>query len=135
MKLRNYCLGCRKHTNNIGSKTVTMTNKVIRDKSRCAQCLSDKSRLMKQKLNKKVVIKYHKTNMLTYCLKCKRNTENKEAQMMKTKNGRVVLSSKCAVCGSKKSRFMKEQEAKGLLSKLRIKTLLSKMPLLADSLF
>ena len=55
MKLETYCLACRKHTNNIGSKTVTMTNKVIRDKSRCAQCFSDKSRFLKEKLNKNVV--------------------------------------------------------------------------------
>ena len=54
MKLRTYCLACREHTNNIGSKKVTMTNKVIRDKSRYAQCLSHKSRFMTQKLNKKV---------------------------------------------------------------------------------
>ena len=53
MKLKTYCLACREHTNNIGSKAVTTTNKVIRDKSRCAQCLSDKSRFMKQNLNKK----------------------------------------------------------------------------------
>ena len=53
MKLKSYCLACREHAGNIGSKRVTMTNKVIRDKSRCAQCFSDKSRFMKQKLNKK----------------------------------------------------------------------------------
>ena len=53
MKLRTYCLACRKHTNNIASKTVTMTNKVVRDKSRCGECLSDKSRFMKQKSNKR----------------------------------------------------------------------------------
>ena len=45
--------------------------------------------------------------------------------MIKTKSGMLALSSKCVVCGSKKSRFMKEQEAKGLLSNLAIKTLLS----------
>ena len=56
MKLRTCSLACRKHTNNIGSKTVTMTNKVFTDKSRCGECLSDKSRFMKQKLNKKMVI-------------------------------------------------------------------------------
>ena len=50
--------------------------------------------------------------------------------MIKTKNGKLVLSSKCAVYGSKKSRFMKEQEAEGLLSSLGIKTPLSKIPLL-----
>ena len=50
--------------------------------------------------------------------------------MMKTKNDRFVLSSKCAACGNKKSKFMKEQEAEGLLSNLGIKTPLSKIPLL-----
>ena len=68
--------------------------------------------------------------MLTYCLKCRKNTENKDAKMIKTKNGRITLSSKCAVCGSQKSRLMKEQEAEGLLSNLGIKTPLSKTPLL-----
>ena len=52
--------------------------------------------------------------MLTYCLKYRKNTENIDAKIMKTKNGRFMLSSKCAVCGSKKSKFMKEQEAEGL---------------------
>ena len=52
MKLRTYCLACRKHTNNIASRKVTMTNKVVRDKSRCGACLSDKSRFLIQKPNK-----------------------------------------------------------------------------------
>ena len=68
--------------------------------------------------------------MLTCCLKCRKNTKNKDAQMTKTKNGRLALSSKCVVCGSRKSRFMKEQEAKGLLSNLGIKTSLNKIPLI-----
>ena len=55
MKLKTYCLACKEHTANIGSKRMTMTNKAIRDKSRCAKCLSDKSRFMKQKLNKEVI--------------------------------------------------------------------------------
>ena len=50
--------------------------------------------------------------------------------MIKTKNGRLMLSSNCAVCGNKKSRFIKEKEAKGLLSNLGIKTPLNKIPLL-----
>ena len=62
-------------------------------------------------------------------LKRKKNTKNIDAKMMKTKNGRFVLSSKCAVCGSKISKFMKEQEAEGLLSNLGIRTPLSKIPL------
>ena len=68
--------------------------------------------------------------MFTYCLVCKENTKNIDAKMIKTKNGKLVLLSKCAVCGNKKSRIMKEQEAKGLLSNLVIKTPLSKIPLL-----
>ena len=68
--------------------------------------------------------------MLTYCLKCKKNTKNIDAKMMKTKNGRFVLSSKCAICGNKKSKFMKVQEAKGLLINLGIRTPLSKVSLL-----
>ena len=50
-------------------------------------------------------------------------------------NGRVMILSKCAICGSKKSRFIKNQEAKGLLSNLGIKTLLSIVPILGDILF
>ena len=55
--------------------------------------------------------------------------------MTKTKNGRITLSSKYAICGNKKSIFMKQQESKGLLSNLRIRTPLSKIPLLGDNLF
>ena len=61
---------------------------------------------------------------------CKRNTKNIDAKMMKTKYGRFAFLSKCAACGSKKSKFMKEQEVEGLLSNLGIKTPLSKVPLL-----
>ena len=82
MKLRTYCLACRKHTNNIASRKVTMTNKVVGDKSRLGECLPDKSRFLKQKPNEKVVRKYYKTDMLTYCLKCKKkkkkSTNNKD---------------------------------------------------------
>ena len=53
MKLRTYCLTCRKYTNNIVSRKVTMTNEVVRDKSRYGECLSDKSRFLKQKHSKK----------------------------------------------------------------------------------
>ena len=53
MTLRTNCLACRKHANNIGSKEVAMKNKVIRDKSRCSECLPAKSRFVKQKPNKR----------------------------------------------------------------------------------
>ena len=73
--------------------------------------------------------------MLTYSLVCKKNMENKDAKMVKTKNDKLTLPSNCAVCVNKKSRFMKEQEAKGLLSNLGIRTPLSKIPLSGDLLF
>ena len=68
--------------------------------------------------------------MNTYCVKCKKDTENIDPKIVRTKNNRLVMQSKCSVCGIKKSRFVKEQEAKGLLSNLGIKTPLSKIPLL-----
>ena len=68
--------------------------------------------------------------MKTYCLKCKTNTDNIDPKMFRTKNNRLLMQSKCSVCGTKKSRFVKEQDAKGLLSNLGIKTPLSKIPLL-----
>ena len=61
--------------------------------------------------------------MLTYCVKCRKTTENLHSKIFKTKNGRLIMKSKCPVCGIKKSRFLKEQDAKGLLSNLGIKTL------------
>ena len=68
--------------------------------------------------------------MNIYRVKCRRDTENIDPEMVKTKNNRLIMQAKCPVCGTKKSRFVKEQEAKGLLSNLEIKTLLSKIPLL-----
>ena len=73
--------------------------------------------------------------MLTYCLKCKKDTESVDPKVLKTKNRETMLSSKCAACGSKKSKLVKEHEAKGLLSNLGIKTPLNKVPLSGDILF
>ena len=68
--------------------------------------------------------------MKTYCLNCKKDTENIDPKIFKAKNNRLIMQSKCSVCKNKKSRFVKEQDAKGLLSNLGIKTPLSKIPLL-----
>ena len=68
--------------------------------------------------------------METYCLKCKKNTKNLDSKIFKTKNNRLIMQSKCSDCGNKKSWFVKEQEAKGILSELGIKTPLSKVLLL-----
>ena len=73
--------------------------------------------------------------MESYCLKCKKHTKNINPQVSSTSNDKVMILSKCAICNSKKSKFIKKQEASGLLSKLGIKTPLSKIPLLGDVLF
>ena len=77
----------------------------------------------------------HKYKMKSYCLKCRKDTENINPKVSKTSNGRTMLLSKCAICDSKKSRFIKNQQAKELLSNLGIRTLLSKVPILGDILF
>ena len=51
--MQTYCLSCRKHTENIGSKKVIMTNKIVKETSKCDNCVADKSRFLKQKSNKK----------------------------------------------------------------------------------
>ena len=68
--------------------------------------------------------------MKTYCVKCKKDNENIDPKMVRTKNDRTIMQSKCSVCGIKKSKFVKEQAAKDLLSNLGIKTPLSKIPFL-----
>ena len=49
--------------------------------------------------------------MLSYCLKCKKSTESINPKVSKTTNGKAKILSTCAICGSKKSKFIKEQEA------------------------
>ena len=73
--------------------------------------------------------------MKSNCLKCRKDKEDINPRVSKTSNNRTVLLSKCAKCGSKKSRFIKNQEAKGLLSNLGTKTPLSKVPIFGDILF
>ena len=58
--------------------------------------------------------------MKTYCVKCRKDTENIDPKMNRTKNNRLIMQSKCSVCEIKKARFVEEQEAKGLLSNLGI---------------
>ena len=73
--------------------------------------------------------------MLSYCSKCEKNTESIDPKVSATSNGRTMILSKCAICGSKKSKFIKKQEAKELLSNLGIRKPLSKIPILGDVLF
>ena len=73
--------------------------------------------------------------MESYCLKCRKYTKNINPQVSSTSNGKMMILSKCAICVCKKSKFINKQEASGLLSKLDIKTPLSKVPILGDILF
>ena len=68
-------------------------------------------------------------------MKGRKNTESKNSKVARTKSGRIMLLSKCAVCDSKRSKFIKEQVASGLLSSLGIKTPISKIPLVGPLLF
>ena len=73
--------------------------------------------------------------MKSYCLKCQKNTENINPRVSKTSNGRTMVLSKYAICDCKKSRSIKKQEAKGLLSNLSVRAPLSKAPILNDMWF
>ena len=73
--------------------------------------------------------------MESYCLKCKKSTQNIDPEISSTSNGKAMILSKCEICRSKKSVFIKNQEAKGLLSDLGINTPLSKVPILGEILF
>ena len=68
--------------------------------------------------------------MKTYCMKSRKDTENIDPKMIRAKNNSIIMQSKCPIYGIKKRRFVKEQEVKGLLSNLGIKTPLSKILLL-----
>ena len=66
----------------------------------------------------------------TYCLVCRKYTKNVNPKIVRNRQNRSMIQSNCAIYGSKKSRFIKEQQAIGILSNLGIKTPLSKVPLL-----
>ena len=73
--------------------------------------------------------------MLSCCLKCREKAECKNPKVVRAKNEGIVVLSNCVVYNCKKSKFIKEQEASGLLSSLRIKRALNRIPLLGPLLF
>ena len=73
--------------------------------------------------------------MSSYCLKCRKKIENIKQQISRTCNGKTMILLNCAIYSIKKSKFIKKQEANGLLSSLAIKTSLSKIPLLGNVCF
>ena len=73
--------------------------------------------------------------MKSYCLRCRKDTENINPRVSNISNGRTMILSKFAIYDSKKSRFIKDQEAKGLLTNLGVRAPLSKVPILGGILF
>ena len=73
--------------------------------------------------------------MESYCIRCKKYTENKNPRVSNTSNGKTMILSKCAVCSNEKSRFIKNQESKKLLGNLGLRKPLRKVPILGDILF
>ena len=73
--------------------------------------------------------------MLSNCLKCGKNKEIKIPKVSRTKIGRIMILSKCTVCDRKKSKFIEQEEASGLLSSLGIETPLSRIPSVGPYLF
>ena len=119
-----------------------LTDKIIRKAPKCDECVARKLSLLKKKSFKdpanlisfkSKIISYYKTCCLTaWSAKISKNVDPK---VIKTKNNSTMLSSKCAVCGSKKPIFMKEHEASRLSSSSCIEALLSDTPLLDKILF
>ena len=66
----------------------------------------------------------------TYCLACRKYAKNNNPKIIRNRQNRLMIQSNCTTCDSKKFRFIKEQQAMGILSNLGIKTPLSKVPLL-----
>ena len=93
----------------------------------------DEINKIKDYLNSKINI--IKKQCYHIVLKCKKNTESINPKVSKTTNGKTMILSTCAICESKKSKFIREQQAEGLLSNLGIRTPLIKIPLLGDILF
>ena len=73
--------------------------------------------------------------MKSYCLKYRKDTENINPKVSSSSNGKAMILSKCTICGAKRSRFIKNQKAKALISNLGFRTPLTKMPILGDILF
>ena len=73
--------------------------------------------------------------ILSYCLKCRKNTENINPIVLKASNGKTMILTKCAICSSKKSKCIKKQEASGILSSVGVRTHLSKIIILSDIFF
>ena len=138
--MRLYGKKCKRHTSNaFPKKLVLISNNKIKEKSRWFICLTRISFIDQVQCDLESALEIslqfftdwsYNNKINTYCLKCKKDNSNNGPKMVKTKNNRLLMQSKCSVCGTKKSKFVKKQDIKRLLSNLGIKTPFSKIPLL-----
>ena len=122
-------------------KLVLISKNRIKGKSKCPICLTERTLIhqIKGKYDLESELEIYLQFFTDWCYKrtwrliawsVEKKPENLDSKILKTKNSRLIMQSKCTGWGFKKSRFVKEKEAKGLLSNLGIKTPLSKIPLL-----
>ena len=114
-----YCKNCNKHTGNTFPKKLILISKYkIKWKSKCAIFLTEITFIDKIEdkydLESKLEIYFqffedwcYKDKMKTYCVKCKKDTDNIDAKIIRTRNGKLLMQSKCTACGIKKWRFIK----------------------------
>ena len=99
-----YCLGCKNYTQNFNTGKMKMTNKVHREKFHCVVCRLNKCRSKTQQ--QKIILHFtnwcYKNKMKTYCVKCRRDNENINPEMVRTKHKKLIMQSKCPVCRIKK---------------------------------
>ena len=97
----------------------------IKEKSKCVICLTQRTFIDKiedkydLESDLEIYLQFFvdcccKNKMESYCLKCRKYTENIVPQVSSTSNGRTMILSKCSICNSKKSKFFKNEEPKGL---------------------
>ena len=118
-------------------KIILISKNKIKEKSRRVICLTKKAFIDETEGGLEIGLEIYLhfllvdiINMKTYCVKCRKDTDNIDPKMFRTKNNRLLMQSKCSVCKNKNSQFVKEQDAKGLLSNLGMNAPFSKISLL-----
>ena len=119
-KMHIYCKKCNKHTSNTYPKKIILISKdKIKGKSRCAICLTERTFIDetegKYDLESELEIIFNflltdYIKMKTYWLNCKRDTENIDPKIFRTKNKKLIMQSQCTNCRNKNSRFVKKQK-------------------------
>ena len=124
-KMHIYCKKCNKHTGNTFPKEITLISKnKIKRKLRCAICLTKRTFINEIEYDIEIELEIHLQFFTDWYYKhedflCKKDTENIDPKTFKTKNNRLIMQSKCNVSKNKNSWFVKEQDAKSLLSSLK----------------